>query len=110
MVILLMDELPDKKMNVPGGWSSSLFCDVCEIHCPAEYQMKQHLAGRKHRSKCGSNLVSSPANSNLFCDLCQVSFPSLYQQKQHIGGKKHLKNLRFHSASMISSTRPHDDE
>lgn len=23
-------------------------CDVCNICCPSEYQMKQHLSGRKH--------------------------------------------------------------
>lgn len=75
-----------------SGMDTSLFCELCNVGFPSEYQKKQHFSGKKHARSLS---VSRGTITTLSCKLCDVVFPSAYQQNQHMNGKKHLRKIAY---------------
>merc|ERR1719161_2516078 len=44
-----------------------LKCDLCKIECPSQYQMDQHLAGAKHKSRLSGGGASQTNATIGFC-------------------------------------------
>jgi len=39
-------------------------CDVCNVHCPSDYQLKQHLAGRKHATVIKYGMINKLSSTS----------------------------------------------
>ncbi|KAL9184986.1 hypothetical protein ACHAXT_002763 [Thalassiosira profunda] len=72
------------------------FCELCNISCPNEFSLQQHINSQKHKLRLPS--APHPANSRqqqqpsqFHCQICNVYCRDERQYRQHRSGEKHRK-------------------
>ncbi|KAL9239498.1 hypothetical protein vseg_013812 [Gypsophila vaccaria] len=76
------------------------YCDLCQVDCTSEINLRMHLKGHKHKSMLrnakAKKVAGAPseANDKLHCDLCGIWCQDMHAYTLHLNGKNHYLKLR----------------
>ncbi|CAL4196217.1 unnamed protein product [Meganyctiphanes norvegica] len=84
--------------------SGKLTCLVCDVELTSPQLLESHLAGTKHKNKCGKRGLeggngTEPSKKGksvpgeYHCKECQINCNSSQQMEQHVTSKKHLNKV-----------------
>ncbi|KNA19115.1 hypothetical protein SOVF_064270 [Spinacia oleracea] len=97
-------QLARKKRKKPLQ-EEDYFCELCEIDCTSEFNLRMHFNGQKHKAKkreANSKKVSESGVSqwgtrqHKYCDLCRIWCTDESSFRLHLDGKNHI--LKLHAA------------
>ncbi|KAM0889311.1 hypothetical protein ACQ4PT_027765 [Festuca glaucescens] len=104
--------------KLPSAWS----CNICQVVCTCQTDLKNHLKGIRHREKVQSLLEQSKKKASdseshksrlntkppmkWSCTVCQVQATSEQNLQQHYAGQKHLSNV----ATLVPRTKESDQK
>lgn len=70
-------------------------CNVCQVECNSEINLRMHLKGHKHKAMLrgakSKNVVSG--GEPKYCELCRIWCPDEYGFRLHLNGKNHALKL-----------------
>jgi len=120
--------IPVKKTKLPQSWS----CAICQVGTPnTEHNIKEHCAGKKHRSNVASlesrdEAISQKAQTKAessscarqktssirwSCSICQANGTSEADLKEHLSGRIHQQNIEAQCQEgdgMAKNTEPQE--
>jgi Zinc-finger of C2H2 type len=75
-------------------------CRICEIECSSAVVYREHLSGRRHKSRLARKIAGAQ-----HCDICEITIETKAQFDTHLGGRRHRKAILYqaHSADRAAT-------
>jgi hypothetical protein len=95
-----------KQLRNSNQQNSQFRCKLCDVSCPNEFSLQQHLQGEKHMKRLAAsgqggiapvttneNIVETTAHQ-FHCAICNINCMNEFSLLQHLAGEKHKKKVQ----------------